>query len=218
MRTSRNPLASIPIALALVLGVSMPSAGGPPPLNTSTIPSMIALVGTDALGAPDPAGNCQVVVRDLANNPVAGVSVVVDFSGTNDFGLCPSQPAGETLDAAGRTVTAVTDAHGVAPFVILGSASPGPPDPARERVSIFADGVLVGTVPVAAYDLDGTGGVRGSDLAIWTADFVSGSNAPRSDYDGSGAVGGGDLSRWATVFVRASSSFSCSAGIPASSR
>ena len=193
---------------ALLLAAGHPAlADGVPSPSNSTIPAFIILVGADVFGHPDPAGTFSVVFRDLANNPVPGVHIVVDFTGANDLRLCGAQGASVSIVAGG--VMGVTDLNGTVTMTLLGhaipNASPSPP----WAVKFWADGVLLGSVPGAAFDLDGVNGVSGADLSRWLGDFVSGVNMPRADYDGTGALGGNDLKLWLQVFTRGTSSQSC---------
>lgn len=190
--------------VALSLAVFAASAAAqiidPPPSN-STIPSLVPLVGHSG-AVPDSAlGRVTVTVRDLANNPVPNAHVVFDFSGMTDVRIAadPLDPR-LLVNCLTRTVRAITGADGVASATIMGSSTGGVGSPTGSRVKIYADGVLLGAVPVAIYDLDGSGGVAIPDLSIWTADYFSVTNPARSDYDGNGIVSIPDLSRWGAAF------------------
>jgi hypothetical protein len=178
----------------------------PSPAN-STIPGLVRLVGADPFGHPDPSGRFQVVHRDLANNPIPGAHIVVDFSAATDLVLCAVQAPGVAFVPGG--VEGITDANGSVWMALLGHAVANAPPSSVSAVRIYADGVLLGYVPVCAVDLDGASGVGGSDLSLWLADFVSGLNPPRSDYNGTGGLGGSDLSLWLGCFVSGASAQSC---------
>ena len=91
--------------LAVVVLTPYAHAQGVPSPPNATVPAAIRLVGTDALGAPDPAGQFTVIMRDLANNPLPGVTIRVDFLPCSGVSLCPTQ---------GPMVTAVhCDANGL---------------------------------------------------------------------------------------------------------
>jgi hypothetical protein len=196
----------------LIAGVA--GAGVPSPAN-STVPGAINVVGSSLGLADSVAGKFSVVVRDLANNPLNGSSVVVDFSANADVKVCnPQLYPTYTLNCAGRTVRAATDASGTVSFTIVGGGVGSASVLVNNGGKIYADGVLLKNVTVGAYDLDGIGGVGTGDLSAWLTDFGSGIAYGRSDYDGSGGVGTGDLSLWLTVFGAAASTSSCSATCP----
>jgi len=199
----------------LVSAAAMASV--PSPCN-STIPCGISIVGNTG-GAADVKGQFSVSIRDLANNPVANASVVVDFSACcNDIRLSTTQLApGVTLDVPTKTVRAIADAGGIATFIVMGGASELGATPATGCAKIYADGVLITdgvckppSVQVAAYDLNGAllggAGVGPADLSRWLADFFS-TPTPyraRSDYDYSVLctqdTGPADLSKWLALF------------------
>ena len=79
---------------------------------------------------------------------------------------------------------------------------------------IYANGVLIGSPTVSAYDLDGANGVAINDLSAWLTDFGSGIQYGRSDYDCSGSVSINDLSLWLTLFGNSASQESCVIACP----
>jgi len=200
---------------------------GVPSASNSIKPSCIALVGSKS-GTTDPVGQFTVTVKDLANNVIANSTVVVDFTqeyGGNPVTLTPdcrignSQPAGtQTVDCTAHTVRSTTNVSGVATFNIIGGAQNAGNSPGRGAggAKVFADGVLLGTVTVEAFDEDGLGGVAGNDLSAWLGDkFASG--APyfgRSDFDCNGAIGGNDLSVWLGVKFATNSTSSAAVYCP----
>jgi hypothetical protein len=200
------------LAFALMLaalaatGRSAIGADLPSPAN-STIPGSIRVVGADAFGHPDPVGMFAVTYRDLANNPIPGARIRVDFSAATDIQLCGVQGAGVTLVAGG--VEGITDANGAVTMTLLGHAIPNATAQPAWAVRIFADDQLLGGVPCAAFDLDGVNGVSGADLSLWLADFVSATNPARGDYDNNAGLGGNDLKLWLEVFTRGTSAQSC---------
>lgn len=193
--------------LALLATFSNLAHADLPPGNNSTIPSMIRLVGADPLGHPDPWGVFTVTVRDFANAPVVGSSVIVDFTAATDVALCGVQGPGTSLGPLGAM--GVTGADGGVTMTLLGHGIAGAPVTSPSAVKIYADGVFLGSVRVAAFDLDGAGGVNGADESRWLGDYVTGTYMPRCDYDGTGFLGGSDLSIWLGDFVRGKSSQSC---------
>ena len=202
-------LCAVPLWVAPVQALGVPS-----PAN-STAPSLITLMGRSA-GVVSPLGAFDVVVRDLANNPVGGARVIVDLGLCADLHLCadPQEP-GTTVDCVNRRASRLTDATGRAHFTLLGgSIGMSTAWLPHHMGRIFWEGQLIAAPTVAAYDLDGANGVGANDLSVWLDDFGSALDIGRSDYDGSGVVGVNDLSLWLTVFGSATSLESCASTCP----
>ena len=72
---------------AAALVVASAAMAGVPSETNSTKPACISLVGSVA-GVPDAAGTFTVIVRDLANNPLNGASVVIDLANAGDLAIC----------------------------------------------------------------------------------------------------------------------------------
>lgn len=77
----------VAVGLVLLVGAASAAAQGVPSPANSTLPPMIALVGSTN-GVPAALGAFEVVVRDLANNPVPGAAVIVDLSLAYDLHFC----------------------------------------------------------------------------------------------------------------------------------
>jgi len=192
--------------------------GAEPSPENSTSPPCIWLVGTSGNVPAHGAGEFQVIVRDLANNPLVGAHVVIDLSGCPDLHLCADQldPAMD-VDCANKRVGKFTDEAGMARFTLLGGSNGA--GHAVELIGagrVYEDGVLIGSPTVSAYDLDGSGGVGINDLSVWITDFGTFGNPAfgRSDYDCSGGVGINDLSVWMTAFGSGTQLQSCGASCP----
>src|SRR5262249_6631856 len=98
----------------------------------------------------------------------------------------------------GPRFTAKTDATGNAHFDIVGFVLPGTPNNTGTTfpcAKIFAgpSQVLLGTVPLACADLDGSGVVDASDVGVLTGILGTGLALRRADFDFSGAVGPTDF-------------------------
>lgn len=174
-------------------------AGVPSPGN-STLPSpaYFTMVGSN-VGVADPSGAFSIVVRDLANNPINGSSVVLDFSASSDLLPASDQfDAGVTVNCAAKTVRKFTDATGTVSFTVVGASNNGGNSPGAGLggVKVYADGVLLGSMTAAVLDQDGAGGAGANDLSVWLADQGSGNYYGRSDFDFSGGLGANDLSLW----------------------
>jgi hypothetical protein len=135
---------SVPLALLALAIATAASAGVPSPLNSS-VPSCLQVC---------PYGDLTytVVIRDLANNPVGGATVVLDFLDCQTFHLCPPPSPPNT--------TLIANAQGVATFALKGGGG------CANAVRVFADGVLMASgVSVASPDQDGDLFVTGLDQA-----------------------------------------------------
>lgn len=182
-----------------------------------TIPALIPVVGHDAAGTPDPRGEVLIVIRDLANTPIPGSRVILDFSFCSDLSLCsdPHDPDA-VVNCVSKTVTKFTDMNGEVRFRVVGcsSAAPGSPGAGAHCARIYADGVLGGFPNVAIYDLTGCDGLHSSDLGAWLTDFFSVAQPNRADYDGDMLLGGTDLSLWLAAFFASNSILNCAGGLP----
>lgn len=213
--------AAVLAACGVIFGAAVAFAGVPDPTN-STIPSRINLVGVNSgtllIDQLSPDAVVTVTVRDLAANPIANSSVVLDFSGTtSDTRIGDVQPlAGLTANCGTHGVSALTDVAGVATFSIQGGglAITGAPHGASAGL-IYADGVLLGPIAVGIYDLNGSAGVDPLDLARLGSDILGGSNPERANYfDADLVVDGLDLSVWGAVYFSARSDQSAATYCP----
>jgi len=201
-----------PAVAAMLVAVTLARASTQcvPSYITSTVPPVIRLVGSHG-GAADDAGTFTVVVRDITTSPYWNSSVVLDFSEAASSGairLSTHQQPGVTIDCAWHSVRMTTGPDGVASFRVIGAARNrgATPAPATLHVKVYADGVLLGTPILAAFDEDSEQGVAPNDLCAWAGDLFSSSYWSRSDFNGDGVLNGLDLSRLADVFFRGGSS------------
>ena len=148
---------SVPLAV-LALIIAMPVSAAVPSPTNSTIPSCLHMC---------PFGDMTytVVIRDFANNPIAGSSVVLDFSGCPSVRLCPPP--------APPSYSALTNAQGVATFAVKGGGG------CISAVNVYADGVWLTygsgqpNPSVASPDQDGNRFVTVSDQAVLSAKTAS---------------------------------------------
>ena len=192
-------------------------AGVPSPGN-STLPSpaFFTVVGS-SLGVADPYGAFSITVRDLANNPINGSSVVLDFSGVSDAQLCSDQlDVASTVNCAAKTVRKFTNASGVVSFTVVGGSTNtgGSAGAGLGGVKVYADGVLLGSLTAAMLDEDGAGGVGANDLSLWITDFATLGYFGRSDFDYSSGLGANDLSVLITAFGLLGSAEGCASYCP----
>jgi hypothetical protein len=164
-------------ALAAV-GSTQAAAAVPSPVNSS-VPACMALC---------PLGDMPfaVTVRDLANNPIAGSTVVIDFSGCpNGAYICPTRPGDPyTVNLVTRTLSMVTGAGGAVTFPArIGGVGPA------GCAKVFADGVLLRSYALASPDQNGNGlaaGIIDVDPALFAAKL--GTVDPTADFDCSGGA------------------------------
>ncbi len=209
---------SFALALALALAVAAPVAalaGIPAPINY-IVPDYITVVGHNGGGAPDPAGQFEIILRDLANNPIAGAWVALEFAACTDVRICQTQPApGTVVDCTpgAPRLLALSDANGRVVFDIVGQgmnagASPGP---GLGCMAVVVGGVVAKWVTVAVLDQNGgvsAPGVEITDLTAWLKDLGSGNYYGRSDYNRNGVLDVVDF----VVLLRALGAGSSSAG------
>lgn len=201
----------------LLAGAAM--AAVPSPAN-STVPCAIKVVGQNGAGLTSPNHTITIVVRDLANNPVANSSVVIDFTGcnsANDPGPASVQNGtnGELVDCVTQTIRAITDVTGTVSIdaQAMASAAAAGVTPGGACGQVFADGVLLANVQIAAFDLNGglgSTGLTAADLATFLNYFFACPIPPTycaiADYnfvDGACAaqeLTASDLSIWQTEF------------------
>ena len=165
------------LTAAGLLAASAAMAGVPSPTN-STTPPCITLVGSLA-GVPDAAGQFNIVVRDLANNPLNGASVVIDLSGCNDLSICDDQlDANALVNCGAKTTRKFTNALGQVSFIVLGGSNGGGNASSLLGAGrIYANGTQIQAPTVSAFDLDGAGGVGANDLSLWFGEFGAGTSA-----------------------------------------
>ncbi len=115
---------------------------------------------------------------------------------------CSNPCAGCTASPSLHTVANFTDASGVAPFDLrVGGTCPS------ERVTIYADGVLLGTAAFSTLDQNGDLSITGLDLvSVQTAQFSGDLSA---DFDCSGTVNATDL-----AIVQAHLGVTCNGVVP----
>lgn len=201
-----------------VFAASSAMAAVPSPAD-SDVPCGLNLVGTTG-GVADAKGSFTITVRDLAHNPIAGSSVVIDFSGCSvDIRVCSVQPtAGVTADCSGTvgSISGVTDGSGSIVMKIVGGArntashTPGSP---FKCATVYADGVNMGKINVGAYDENGAGGVNPADISVWLPDSFDypATYRGRSDFNCTQSINPADLSLLLATSLGGASFNSCSA-------
>jgi hypothetical protein len=147
-------------------------------------------------GLPDPRGEFTILVSDLAMIPIAGAAVTIQFNaceGTPRVCLAAEQPDLDVISVSpdGSMVTAVTPGDGTVRLTLVGSVEG---TAGTSCALVFGDGVNLGMVPsIAAFDLDGAGGVRVPDVSMWLQESFAPDYRGRADYDCSGTITPADL-------------------------
>ncbi len=191
------------VACAALLGAVAAYAGIVSPGNCSVtrsengaVATRINLVGYNSAG---PAGsqadslelNSKIVVtvRDISNNPIAGVPVVLDFSGcTGDVKIGNFQSFHQiTTGCATATVQGYSTANGTATFTVVGGHT-GSVAHLAGCAKVYADAYLLSSLGVGTFDQTNTGGFTLADIGFFWADVLGGLNPDRSDLDGNGFV------------------------------
>jgi len=166
------------LALALLGAPSTAPAAVPSPVN-STLPACMALC---------PLGDMSfsVTVRDFANNPIAGSTVVLNFSGCpNGAFICPQRPSDPYIvDLPTRSIRMVTNAAGTVTFPArIGGVGPA------GCAAVFADGVLMRNYALASPDQNGNGvAVTIVDVDETLFNAKLGTVDPTADFDCSGGA------------------------------
>jgi hypothetical protein len=173
-------------------------------------------------------GDVTVTVRDFANNLIPGSTCVIDFTNCSDINLSCDQGVGGTYTGqtyvASRkvqgTTSNVADAtFGTFTFKVQGAGPvnmatciaspektcPGTLAAAAGCATVYCDGVPIGNLRIAAYDIDragsgfGAGAVTATDLSKTIGEVLQiglgGLARARQDYEPNGFNTAGDVSR-----------------------
>jgi len=161
------------LGAVLLCTSSVVAAGIPSPANSTVPPCLVVC----------PAGDVDftVVVRDIANYPIVGCDVMLDFSACPSFHVCPDCCQNVIIDWQNHRATVVSDINGAARFPLkMGGVCTG------ATVRVYACMVMLGQVPMASPDQDGDLDVDDSDAAHVSS--LIGSHDPGADFDCDGTV------------------------------
>jgi hypothetical protein len=171
-------LSTLFAALALVLGSVPAFAWVCCYCANATISSnRINLVGCNPSGPGDRADTLAagarftVTVRDIANNPVAGIPVVIEFLDCSGIRIASTQSYhNESASRGPAIVQGYTAPNGTVSFVVIGGASSRVADlPGCAR--FYIDSYLCQSIGVGTYDENNAGGVNGADVALFGTDL-----------------------------------------------
>ena len=167
-------------------------------------------------GSPSPTGQFQILVRDGNGAPVSGAVVSIDFSECLPSVVLCSDSPGSTVDCGAHVVTEVANDVGEATFTIVGAAQgfriPTRSGPALGCGRVRADGVDIGRVLVAVFDLNGAetaNGMEVTDLRYWISTFGTGYYLQILDLNANGLVDIADFSSMLNELGRGFSSWGC---------
>lgn len=209
------------LACGLAVAATSAMAAVPSP-DDSDVPCGINLVGTTG-GVADSKGEFTIVVRDLAQNPIAGSSVVISFDACEiDIRVCSVQPfsgvVADCLSGPVGEISAVTDGAGTVVLRVVGGArnsGGGAPAEGFKCATVYADGVNL-TLPVSglnvgAFDENGAGGVNPADISVWLSDSFDADFEGRSDFNCSNSANPVDLALLLSASLGGGSATSCAA-------
>lgn len=178
----------------------MSSAHAAPPVWVNPLPIGIRLVGCGPAGPDSASGHIRFRIVDLYQMPIPNSLVVLDFHYCTGVTLAMDQQDPRlVVNCAARTVSTRSDVGGYASFTVMGSGTAGPAD-AGSNLRVYADGVLLGTLRLAALERDRLGGLTLADLAIWAADYFGDANPDRANFDFDPHVSLADLAIWAQAY------------------
>jgi len=187
--------ATLFVVCATIFGTVAAFAGIVSPGNCTVGGTRINLVGS-ASGAADPNNSADstevnskltVTVRDIGNNPIAGVPVVLDFSAcTPEIKIGGTQKYhAQTAGCATATVQGYSTTNGTVSFVVIGGISTRTSH-ATGCAKVYADSYLLGSVNVGAFDQNDLAGMTLADVSFFWGD--NGSSAERSNVNDSAAA------------------------------
>jgi len=182
------------IAAGFAVVASVASAGVPDPRFSTIDP---AAVGTNSGTATPQAAatpGFDVIVRDVSNAPLAGVTVTLNYA-VSGMKVYQTQNAGTTVNCPAKSISRVTNGAGQVTF----GPRTGKFNNAN-TVEVSANGVVLGNVKGRSTDIDGIGGQTAlGDFALFSSAF--GTVNQETDFDVSGGVTGlGDFGIFSTEF------------------
>ncbi len=176
-------LHSVLLLLAVAAIAPRPASADTPMPHTSTIDPVVVggsssipiAVGGDCATRPP---GFHIIVRDLAQVPVEGASVTLDFSLT-PIRLYATQYDGTTVNCLQRTLTRISGAQGAVTFYPVFGGSD-----ATNSVEVSADGVVLAFVPARSTDIDAMDATTGlGDFTIFSSAFAQSLANTRTNFD-----------------------------------
>ena len=149
-----KPMRLVLCSMALVSLLAAPAAHASVPSPSNSIVDPCFLL--------EPAGTLAftVVVRDLASNPIANTSIVIDYCACPELMLCESGGLRPQI-ATSCTIEGVSDASGTRVFKMKGGGGCG-----GTAIKVYADGVLLAQIRAASPDQNGDLSVDAADATL----------------------------------------------------
>jgi len=185
------------IAAGFAVVASVASAGVPDPRFSTIDPVAVGTnSGTATAQVPGTPG-FDVVVRDVSNAPLAGVTVTLNYS-TSGMKVYTTQNAGTTVNCPAKSISRVTNGAGAVNFAPRTGKFNN-----SNTVEVSANGVVLGNVKGRSTDIDGAAGQTAiGDFSIFALAY--GTVNQETDFDVSGGVTGvGDFSIFASEYAGA---------------
>jgi len=182
------------IAAGFAVVASVASAGVPDPRFSTVDPVAVGTNSGTATAQAAATPGFDVIVRDVSNAPLAGVTVTLNYA-VSGMKVYQTQNAGTTVNCPAKSISRVTNGAGQVTF----GPRTGKFNNAN-TVEVSANGVVLGNVKGRSTDIDGIGGQTAlGDFALFSSAF--GTVNPQTDYDVSGGVTGlGDFGIFSTEF------------------
>ena len=183
------------IAAGFAVVASVASAGVPDPRFSTIDPVAVGTNSGAATAQVSGTPGYDVIVRDVSNAPLAGVTVTLNYS-TSAMKVYQTQNAGTTVNCPAKSISRVTNGSGQVTF----GPRTGKFNNAN-TVEVSANGVVLGNVKGRSTDIDGLGGQTAlGDLSLFAG--VYGAVNQETDFDVSGGVTAlGDFSIFAAEYA-----------------
>jgi len=176
------------IAAGFAVVASVASAGVPDPRFSTIDPVSVGTNSGTATAQVAGTPGYDVVVRDVSNAPLAGVTVTLNYS-VAGMKVYNAQNAGTTVNCAAKSISRVTNGAGAVVFAPRTGKFNN-----SATVEVSANGVVLGNVKGRSTDIDGIGGQTAlGDFSLFSG--VYGLVNQETDFDVSGGPTGlGDFS------------------------
>jgi hypothetical protein len=158
------------------------TVGVPSPQNCSVSQVLVGTwdftpASTGPTQCSPPVPGFEVVVRDLNNSPLVGVTVELDMVGAG-LRLYQTQPFGTVINCSQQQISRITDAFGRTVFVVrAGGVNLG------ASVRVLANGIFLAQVPMLSPDYNADGAVGLSDFGRFASGYLGIAPHPESEFD-----------------------------------
>jgi len=156
LRLARLALLGLTVATVATAAAAHATTSVPSPDNSS-VPACMTT-------SPDASRATTIVVRDLANVPVANSFVRIEYAECTSFDPCPQTgdpPDDYVVDLPSQTIRTVTNLQGQAILHVRAGGGCS-----ASNLRLYADGVFLGAMRSGSTDQDADHAVDGADLAL----------------------------------------------------